>query len=286
MSKLQHFQKHKLRYEIGFLFCFFLINSTLLATSVIMEGQRNYAVLPFQLWEPFIWEYSSALSALLLFPLIVLLLKKIPFSWQAIKLSLFYYFIASVAFSLSHVFLMVSMREISYFVMSGNYDFGDIWFELFYEYRKDLWSFIFFIIFIQGYNFILSRLQGEANPVAQSEEETESATEAQRIDRLLVKKLGKEFIIKIDDVEWLESAGNYVNLHIKGRIYPIRETLTNLIEKITDKGFCRIHRSHAINLDYVDSITPLSSGDSEIKLINGKVLNLSRRYKESFKEKL
>jgi len=286
MSKLQHFQKHKLRYEIGFLFCFFLINSTLLATSVIMEGQRNYAVLPFQLWEPFIWEYSSALSALLLFPLIVLLLKKIPFSWQAIKLSLFYYFIASVAFSLSHVFLMVSMREISYFVMSGNYDFGDIWFELFYEYRKDLWSFIFFIIFIQGYNFILSRLQGEANPVAQSEEETESATEAQRIDRLLVKKLGKEFIIKIDDVEWLESAGNYVNLHIKGRIYPIRATLTNLIEKITDKGFCRIHRSHAINLDYVDSITPLSSGDSEIKLINGKVLNLSRRYKESFKEKL
>lgn len=286
MSKLQHFQKYKLSYEIGLLFCYFFINNSLLATSIIMEAQRSSEPMPFQLWEPFVWEYSSALSALLLFPLIVLLLKKIPFSWQAIKLSLFYYFIASVAFSLSHVFLMVSMREISYFVMSGNYDFGDIWFELFYEYRKDLWSFIFFIIFIQGYNFILSRLQGEANPVAQSEEETESSTEAQRIDRLLVKKLGKEFIIKIDDVEWLESAGNYVNLHIKGRIYPIRATLTNLIEKITDKGFCRIHRSHAINLDYVDSITPLSSGDSEIKLINGKVLNLSRRYKESFKEKL
>jgi len=286
MSKLQHFQKYKLGYEIGLLFCYFFINNTLLATSVIMEAQRNYTELPFQVWEPFVWEYSSALSALLLFPVMFLLLKKVPFRWQAIKRSLLYYFLASVVFSLSHVFLMVSMREVSYFVMSGNYDFGDIWFELFYEYRKDLWSFIFFIIFIQAYNFIICRLQGEANPVAQSEDESENDSESSNIDRLLVKKLGKEFIIKIDDVEWLESAGNYVNLHIKGRIYPLRTTLTNLIEKITDKGFSRIHRSHAINLDYVESITPLSSGDSEVKLLNGKILNLSRRYKESFKERL
>jgi len=286
MSKLQHFQKYKLGYEIGLLFCYFFINNTLLATSVIMEAQRNYTELPFQVWEPFVWEYSSALSALLLFPVMFLLLKKVPFRWQSIKRSLLYYFLASVVFSLSHVFLMVSMREVSYFVMSGNYDFGDIWFELFYEYRKDLWSFIFFIIFIQAYNFIICRLQGEANPVAQSEDESENDSESSNIDRLLVKKLGKEFIIKIDDVEWLESAGNYVNLHIKGRIYPLRTTLTNLIEKITDKGFSRIHRSHAINLDYVESITPLSSGDSEVKLLNGKILNLSRRYKESFKERL
>ncbi|PAJ74486.1 DNA-binding protein [Pseudoalteromonas sp. NBT06-2] len=286
MSKLQHFQKYKLSYEIGLLFCYFFINNSLLATSVIMEGQRNYTVLPFQLWEPFVWEYSSAISAVILFPAIVQLLKRVPFSWQSLKLSLLYYFLASVVFSLSHVFLMVSMREVSYFFMSGNYNFGDIWFELFYEYRKDLWSFIFFIIFIQGYNFIISRLQGEASPVAQSEDESENDSESSNIDRLLVKKLGKEFIIKIDDVEWLESAGNYVNLHIKGRIYPLRTTLTNLITKITDKGFSRIHRSHAINLDYVESITPLNSGDSEVKLINGKILSLSRRYKERFKERL
>jgi len=36
----------------------------------------------------------------------------------------------------------------------------------------------------------------------------------------------------------------------------------------------------------VESITPLPSGDSEIKLTTGKVLNLSRRYKEQFKLQL
>ena len=267
---------------MAILFCYFLINGTLLATSVIMEAKRKSGSLPFQIWEPFIWEYSSAISVLILFPALVILLQRMPFNWQSIKGSLFHYFLASIIFSLCHVSIMVAIREIVYFIMDGQYDFGDIGFELFYEYRKDLWSFIFFIAFVNAYHFILSRLQGEANPVAQSEDENIS----QSFDRLLVKKLGKEFIIKIEDVEWFESSGNYVNLHIKGRIYPTRATLSKFIEQVSDKGFCRIHRSHAINLEHIESTTPLSSGDSEVKLDTGKVLNLSRRYKESFKGQL
>ena len=282
MTKLAHFQKYKLRYEVTILFCYFFINSSLLATSVIMEAKRKEGSLTFQLWEPFVWEYSSAISVLMLFPLLVLFLRRMPFDWLAIKVSLFHYFLASVVFSLCHVLIMVAIREVVYFVMDGNYDFGDVGFELLYEYRKDLWSFIFFIVLINAYHFILSRLQGEANPVAQGEDENIS----QSFDRLSVKKLGKEFIIKVEDIEWLEASGNYVNLHIKGRIYPTRATLSKLIEHISEKGFCRIHRSHAINLEYLESITPLSSGDSEIKLDTGKILNLSRRYKDSFKSQL
>jgi len=90
----------------------------------------------------------------------------------------------------------------------------------------------------------------------------------------------------ISDIEWLESSGNYVNLHIKGRIYPTRTTMSNLINQISDKGFCRIHRSYGVNLDSIDSITPLSSGDSEIKLNSGQLLNLSRRYKDELKSRL
>lgn len=286
MNKLTHFQKYKLRYEIFIFISYFFINSTLLASSEIMEAQRNNASLPFEIWEPFVWEYSSAISTLVLLPFIFMLLRNIPFNWQAIRYSLFQYFVAASVFSLLHVGIMVGLRKLSYFIVQRSYDFGNLGFELFYEYRKDLWSFIFLIIFLQGYRFILARLQGEANPVAQSEDESEGATVSKNIDRLLIKKLGKEFIINITDVEWLESAGNYVNLHIDGRIYPTRATLTKLSEQIVDKGFCRIHRSHVINLNFVESITPLSSGDSEVKLTTGKNLNLSRRYKDSFKARL
>jgi len=280
-SKLIHFQKYKLRYEIAILFFYFLINNGISATSVIMEAGRK-GDPEFQLWEPFVWEYSSAIGVLLLFPALVFLLRKLPFSWTNIKKSLVIYLASSVAFSACHIAIMVAIRKIIYWMQGQFYDFGNIGYELLYEYRKDLWGFIFFIVLIKSYGFILSRLQGEANPVEVGEDETVN----NNIERLLVKKLGKEFIIRIEDIEWLESSGNYVNLHIKQRIYPMRATMTHLIPKIENKGFCRIHRSYAINLDLIDSITPLSSGDSEVKLNNGKVLNLSRRYKEEFKLKL
>ncbi|MDG1750464.1 MAG: LytTR family DNA-binding domain-containing protein [Thalassotalea sp.] len=282
MSKLQHYQNYKFRYEIAFLIVYFFINATLLATSVIMEGHRNYDELPFQMWEPFIWEYASAISTLILFPCIVWLLKKSPFEWQTVPSSLTKYFFASIVFSVTHVAIMVGIKEVVYWFMNTRYDFGDFWFEMFYEYRKDVWSFLIFIFAIKSYGFILSRLQGEASPIAEGEESSLPVN----IDRLLIKKLGKEFIIKVEDVQWLESAGNYVNLHIDDRIYPLRFTLGKLSEELAAKGFCRIHRSHAVRLDAIESITPLSSGDSEVKLITGKILNLSRRYKESFKSQL
>ena len=282
MNYLSHFQRYKLRYEVSALIAYFLINATVLATSVIMEKSRVYDVLPFSIWEPFVWEYSSGFSSLLLFPAIVYVLKKYPFQWQHIKRSLLFYLAVSVLFSLSHVGLMVGMREIAYALVSRDYDFGQVGFELIYEYRKDLWSFIFFVIVIKGYQFIVGQLQGEANPIAQGEDNTTKP--AMNLDRLLVKKLGKEFIIKIDDVEWLESSGNYVNLHINQRIYPIRSTLSALSKQLSERGFCRIHRSHAIRLDMVESITPQASGDSEVKLKNGKTLMLSRRYKDAFKQ--
>ena len=262
-----------------FLCCYFFINNTLLATSVIMEAKRKNAELPFEIWEPFSWEYASAISMVILIPLIYIFTRKFTFDWQAITKTVFTYFLASIVFSLLHVGIMVGIKEVVYWLMAREYQFGQLWFELIYEYRKDLWSFCFIVAVIYAYDFILSRLQGEANIVVNNEDEDIP----QNFDRLLVKKLGKEFIIKVGDIEWLEASGNYVNLHMHGRIYPMRSTLSGLIEQIHAKGFCRIHRSFAINLNEIESITPLSSGDSEIKLSNGKILTLSRRYKEEFK---
>jgi hypothetical protein len=281
MNKLQHFQKYKFRYEVVGIFCYLFINGLILATSVIMEANRS-GEPDFQLWEPFIWQWSSALGIIVLLPACVWLLNKHPFNWSKVTYSLAIYFLCSIIFSVAHISVMVAIRELVYWTQSLNYDFGNILIEFVYEFRKDLWNFIFILMVINSYSFIVSRLQGEANPIAVGEDENIT----QRFDRLLVKKLGKEFIVKVEDIEWLESSGNYVNLHSKGRIYPTRTTLTQLISQIEEQGFFRIHRSHAVNLNNIDSITPMSSGDSEVKLSSGKLLNLSRRYKEGFKSRL
>ena len=280
MARSTHFLRYSGQYGAILLMVYILINNTINATSDIMEAQRD-GVLPFQLWEPFVWEYSSALSTLILVPGVIYLLKYQPFNFQAITRSLCLYFFASIVFSVLHVAIMVALRKLVYWSQASSYDFGLLWYEFLYEYRKDVWGFLFLIMAIKGYQYLIGQLKGEAHVLQQTEESVKP-----QFERLLVRKLGKEFIIKVNDIEWLESAGNYVNLHIGGRIYPLRATLTKLSEQLEPQGFCRIHRSHAVRLDAISSITPIQSGDSEVTLISGKKLNLSRRYKEQFKGQL
>ena len=281
MNKIQHYQKYQFWYEASFIIFIFALNAAVIATSKIMEaspqGTDNTLI-----WKSFLEEGSSAILLIILVPLLSKFIKISPLNWQHITKTFFIYLAASVVFSVIHVSGMFGIRALVYWVISIPYDIGELGFVFLYEYRKDFMGFILMIAGIKSYHFILSQLQGEASLIADGEDNPKP----QSCERLLVKKLGKEFIIKIEDIEWLESSGNYVNLHIKGRIYPTRATLGRLLDEIADKGFCRIHRSHGVNLDVIDSITPLASGDSEIKLHDGKVLNLSRRYKEQLKSKL
>ncbi|KPZ58692.1 LytTR family DNA-binding domain-containing protein [Pseudoalteromonas sp. P1-7a] len=277
---LQHFQRFQTLYASALLCAYILINNTINATTQIMEAKRA-GDLTFLIWEPFVWEYSSALGSLLMFPALIWFLKNTPFNWQKVPASLAMYFGASIIFSMLHIAIMVGSRKLVYLAYGRSYDFGLSWFELIYEYQKDAISFVFFITLIKAYQYVVQQLLGEASSIEESEQQATPT-----LNRLLVKKRGKEFIVKIDDVDWLESSGNYVNLYIGTSIYPLRTTLTVLSKQLEDKGFCRVHRSHGVNLDRIESITPLPSGDSEIKLTTGKVLNLSRRYKEQFKLKL
>ncbi len=282
MSVLTQVEKRPQVYEWLFLFSYLMINNTINATSILMESSRFGRTLTFPVWEPFVLEYSSALSASLLIPLVFLLLKWAPLNWLSLKKNLLWHLLGSVAFSLAHVAIMVLLRKLAFMSQQMTYTYGELPVELFYEYRKDAWLYVLVVLASYCFRFILSRMIGEAQLVADGED----GTAQDDCDRLLVKKLGKEFIIKVEDIEWLESSGNYVNLHIKGRIYPTRATLGALVEQLSHKGFCRVHRSYGINLDAVSSIAPQASGDAEITLLDGKVLSLSRRYREEFKSRL
>jgi two-component system LytT family response regulator len=81
-------------------------------------------------------------------------------------------------------------------------------------------------------------------------------------------------------VEWLEASDNYVHVHTTARSYILRRTLQDLLEQLGDRQFARIHKSAAVNISAVKAFTPLFKGDYEVQLSNGKVLRLSRRFKD------
>lgn len=277
------FEQHPYRYVGLAILVYLLINNGVNATSVWMEHNRGDGPPGIALWEPFVWEYTSAVSTLCVLPLMFYLFSRIPFHLSQIKRQLAIHIFASIVFSLLHVGLMVVFREVIYSATGGNYQFGDVFTELLYEYRKDALGYVTWFIMFHIYQFIYSRLKGEASLV-DGQEHSDLPDKAP--EHLLVRKLDKEFLVKVDNIDWLEAAGNYVNLHSEGRIYPLRGSLSSLIPRLESKGFSRVHRSYGINHEKVASIETLASGDAEVLLKSGNKIPVSRRYKEAFKQRL
>ncbi len=276
---LNHYLKYEPFYVALLVTTLMLINNSINATSILMEAKRSGTTLVW--WHPFVTEYSSALSFVLLFPVILWLLKRFPLQWKMPGRRLAAHFFFSIGFSVSHIVLFVMLRNLVFSLQGVDYVYSEDFLESFvYEYRKDAWVYCLTIAGCYSYRFILSRLRGEAVPVADGEE----AAGEQVPERFLVRKLGKEFVVNADDVEWLEAAGNYVNLHVGEKVYPLRSTMSRLLDALTERGFARIHRSRGINLNYVESITPLESGDCTVALKSGKQLSMSRRYRDNFRQ--
>lgn len=280
----KRFDQHPVLYSYLLLALYFVINNLINATSVWMEHSRNpHSTL--KLWEPFLWEFTSTVGLLLMVPFVVKIYQLYPPKLSGFTKQILVHILGSVVFSIGHVCIMVLLRKIAYSLLELQYHFGPVLREFVYEYRKDAWGYLFFLGVYQIAGFVYSRLKGEAHLINEQEpSDTPSPSFAVKTpEYFLVKKLDKEFLVKIADIDWLESSGNYVNLHSLGRIYPLRATLAKTVEQLASKGFSRIHRSQAVNHNAIESISYQGSGDGEIRLKSGQTLTLSRRYKEAFR---
>lgn len=104
------------------------------------------------------------------------------------------------------------------------------------------------------------------------------------LERLVVKSIGRVFFLKVDEIDWIEAAGNYVKLHVGRDGHMIRETMNGIETKLDPDKFLRIHRSTVVNIDRIKELHPLFSGDYAVILRNGTELALSRNYRERFLE--
>jgi len=100
-------------------------------------------------------------------------------------------------------------------------------------------------------------------------------------ERLLVPDGDRLQLIDSSSVEWLEADDNYVHVHTQARSYLLRRTLQDLLTQLGERHFVRIHKSAAVNLSAIASLTPLFKGDYEVQLRNGRAVRLSRRYRDA-----
>lgn len=97
--------------------------------------------------------------------------------------------------------------------------------------------------------------------------------------RLLVKERRHALILRDDEVDWIAAAGNYVEVHARGRAFLLRGTIAHLQTRLDPALFARIHRSTLVARARVRRITPDPSGDFHVSLDTGDTLRMSRRYR-------
>ncbi len=189
----------------------------------------------------------------------------------------------SVVFSLVHVVLMYWSRIVVYGLFDIRYHWDSWPLQFFYEYLKDFRTYLLIIALVYLYRFIIRRLQGEAGFLSEGDD---GADEEPLSDRFLVKKLGREFLVRLDDIDWIESSGNYVNLHVGNKVYPLRGTMTGINDRLASRGFQRVHRSAIVNLDRVSEIVAFETGDGEARLVTEATIPVSRRFRKELRERL
>lgn len=273
---LHEFQRWRRPIEVSFWIMLVVLNTVFNGLVAQIDHSRTAA------WEPWVWECSSSILILALVPVVIALERRWPFRFDTWRHSLPRHLLATIPFSLVHVMGMVALRKLAYAFAGSQYEFGAYFG---YEYLKDIRTYFLIIALLCLSRLWLVRWQGEARLLAEPDD-GRPAEPVERPERFLVRKLGREFLLNASEIEWLQASGNYVNLHVRGRDYPLRTTMAAIEERLDPARFVRVHRSYFINLDYLAQIEPLESGDAQLTLRDGATIPCSRRHRAALRENL
>jgi len=102
------------------------------------------------------------------------------------------------------------------------------------------------------------------------------------VQRMPLKSGGRIVLVDVNQIRWIESAGNYLRFHLQDESHLVRETLTAFEARLDPDQFVRIHRSTIVNRQHVKELIPSDSGEYTVITDNGKKLTLSRSYRDRF----
>jgi len=114
---------------------------------------------------------------------------------------------------------------------------------------------------------------------------TQQATK-EPLDRVAVRVDGTLKIVRVAGVDWWETDGNYVRLHVGAASHLIRSTAASIEPQLDPRAFIRIHRRYIVNVERIVEVQPWFAGDAVAVLRNGAKLRVSRTYRERLHARL
>lgn len=281
---VDQYLQHRRRYEVVFALMITALIVATGATSEIIENLRTG--VPSNWQSAWAKELSSGIAVLLLIPAVALFLQRLNLNYSNLRRRAPWLLVGFLAFSLLHIGIFTVIRTLVWASAGETYDAGSLGWSLLYEMRKDFLTYVGIVAVLYGYEFILNRLQGEARFLARSQlpaAAEESPASAYR-EQFLVKMLNREYLVRVEEIDWVESASNYVLMHCGERSYPMRSTLAGLADELDQQRFMRVHRTAIVNLASVEVLKEVD--ELRAQLTSGELVPVSRTYFSDLKRAL
>lgn len=106
------------------------------------------------------------------------------------------------------------------------------------------------------------------------------------LHRFAVRERDRVVFVDAAEVDALEAADDYVELHVGDTVHLMRERLGDLEGRLDPSQFVRIHRSTIVNLARVREMHPLVRGDALVVLEGGATFRLSRSRRDELLRRL
>jgi two-component system, LytTR family, response regulator len=143
--------------------------------------------------------------------------------------------------------------------------------------------------FSESLERVRSRIRGE-NLEAVSERLKKMmaslSVERSHLERLSIKSAGRITFIGVDEVDWIEAADNYVQVHSGRESHLLHATMNSLESRLDPNKFLRIHRSIIVNISRIKELHPMFHGGYRVILKDGAQLTSGRRYRENLQKLL
>lgn len=103
----------------------------------------------------------------------------------------------------------------------------------------------------------------------------------QYLKRIAIKEEGRVFFLSVEQLDWLRTQGNYIELHVDGDTHLLRETMDGMESKLDPRKFLRLRRSTIVQVERIKELRPLFNGEYAVLLKDGTELVSSRRYRQN-----
>lgn len=105
------------------------------------------------------------------------------------------------------------------------------------------------------------------------------------VGKLAIKDGQHTLLLAMEDIAWVDAAGDYMCVHAAGETHILRSTMKELVERLPE-NFVRIHRSTIVNLEKIESVVGLPKGEAQLSIVGGGALKVSRNFRKAIQNLL